>query len=139
MLLKKHGIDHTQWSQNALNNIVKAFLDVYHKTHEMSKGKCNSDEAAIKKEIERRKNISEKKIEKNKNRRKELDKKIQEIKNIKGKTIARACQEYFYSHTSELNELGITTWRTLANRCSQKDPNKSRKKTTKLKKFNLSL
>ena len=135
LLLKKHGIDHTQWSQNALNNIVEAFLDVYHKAHEMSKGKCNSDEAAIKKEIERRKNISEKKIEKNKERRKELDEKIQEIKKGRKKTISEACQEYFYSHTSELKKMGITSWRTLANRCSQKDPNKSRKENNPAQKI----
>ena len=133
-LLKKYGTDHTQWSQDALNKIIRAFLDVYHKAHEMGNGKCNSDESAIKKEIDRRKNISEKKIEKNKERRKELDGKIQEIKKEQKKTISEACQEYFYSHTSELKKMGITSWRTLANRCSQKDPNKSRKENNQAQK-----
>lgn len=134
-LLKKHGTDHSKWSKDALNDIIRAFLDVYHKAHEMGDGKCNNDEAAIKKEIERRKNISEKKIEKNKERRKELDEKIQEIKKGRKKTISEACQEYFYSHTSELKNLGITSWRTLANRCSQKDPNKSRKENNPAQKI----
>ena len=134
-LLKMHGTDHTQWSKNALNDIIQAFLDVYHKAHEMGKGKCNSDEAAIKKEIERRKNISKKKIEKNKKRYEELDEKIKEFKEEQKTTISEACQEYFHRHASELkNKFGITSWRTLANRYSQKDPNKSRKENNKAQK-----
>ena len=131
-LLKKYGTDHTKWSKDALNLIISAFLDVYHKAHEMSKGKCNSDEAAIKKEIERRKKISQKKIEKNKTRRGELDEIIKKIKDNSPKK-SEACQEYFYAHSSELKDkFGITSWRTLANHCSQQDPNKSRKENNQV-------
>lgn len=134
--LQKHGCDHTKWSQSELQKVVWLCMDIYHEINKLTQKQYLNTDETIQKEIARRTKISVRKISKNSERREKLNKIMREIKKSSYATQREACETYFYNNITVLkNELGITSWRTLANHWNNIDPNKARKHNNPVQKI----
>ena len=126
--LEKNQTNHTTWNKEIFYKIILEYSELYHKTHSMLT-KYRDIPEAIKKELCRREKISHTKRDQNSERRKKIDeicKSIREKSNRNKTSISTECKKYFGENKILLQELHISSPRTLGNHCSSYVPNLQR-------------